>query len=195
MPAVRSTLVTAIKSRAALLLGPVVMMWVIELADLLPFAHLDRFGIRPRSLPGLIGIVCAPFLHAGFGHLLANTIPFLILGGIVLLGGSRLFMTVTLLVALISGVGVWLFAAPFTNHVGASGVIFGYFGFLTARGFYERSFVRTLTALAVLVVYGGLLAGVVPGAVGVSWQGHLFGFLGGILVARLCGLRANARGL
>ena len=145
------------KNHALLLLGLTGTMWALEILDLLPFAHLDRFGIQPRSLSGLLGIVCAPFLHAGFGHLLANTLPFLVLGGIVLLGGSRIFWGVTLLVTLMGGLAVWLFAPKFTNHIGASGVIFGYLGFLMARGFFEGSVRWILIACAIFVLYGGLL--------------------------------------
>ncbi len=184
-PFPRDSLFQTMKNHAVLLFGLIGTMWAVEISDLLPFAHLDRFGIQPRTLSGLVGILCAPFLHAGFGHLLANTIPFLVLGGIVLLGGSRVFWSVTLLVILMGGLGVWLFAPKFTNHVGASGVIFGYFGFLMARGFFERSVRWILTACAIFVLYGGLLFGVLPLRSGVSWQGHLFGFLGGIIAARL----------
>src|SRR5947209_7587456 len=120
------SLVTAIKDNATLLFGFAGAMWAIQLLNLLPFVWLDRFGIQPRTLRGLVGILFAPFLHAGVGHLIANTIPFLILGGIVLLGGRRLFWNVTGFVILAGGLGVWLFAGSHTNHIGASGLIFGY---------------------------------------------------------------------
>jgi membrane associated rhomboid family serine protease len=92
---------------------------------------------------------------------------------------------VTIFVALVGGFGVWLFAGKFTNHIGASGLIFGYLGFVLARGFFEKSLTWILIAGAVLVLYGGLLIGVLPIHTGVSWQGHLFGFLAGIGAARL----------
>ena len=177
------SLIATIKAHAVLLFSLLGLMWAVEILDLLPF-HLDRFGIRPRSVAGLAGIVCAPFLHAGFAHLAANSIPFLILGGIVLLGGRGVFWKVTLFVTLAGGLGVWLFAGRFTNHIGASGLIFGYLGFLLARGWFEKSLPWMLAACAILVAYGGLLFGVLPGHAGVSWQGHLFGFLAGIGAAR-----------
>ena len=179
------SLIGTIKAHAVLLLSLLGIMWAVEILDLLPFVHLDRFGIRPRSVAGLVGIVCAPFLHAGFAHLAANSFPFVILGGIVLLGGRRVFWSVTLFVTLTGGLGVWLFSGQSTNHIGASGLIFGYLGFLLARGFFEKSLPWMLGACAILLAYGGLLFGVLPIHAGVSWQGHLFGFLAGVGAARL----------
>jgi membrane associated rhomboid family serine protease len=160
------------------------LMWAAETLDLLPFVHLDRFGIRPRTVPGLVGIVCAPFLHANFAHLLSNSVPFLILGGVVLLGGTAVFWRVTLFVVLVGGFAVWLLAARYSNHIGASGLIFGYLGFLLARGFFEKSAMWMLVSFIMLVLYGGLLFGVLPLHAGISWEGHLFGFLAGIAAAR-----------
>ena len=173
------------KAHAVLLLSLLGAMWVIEILDHLPFVQLDHFGIRPRSIAGLMGIVCAPFLHAGFAHLLANSFPFVILGGIVLLGGRAVFWRITIFVTLAGGLGVWLLAGRFTNHIGASGLIFGYLGFLLARGWFGKSLPWMIGAGVILVAYGGLLAGVLPGSAGVSWQGHLFGFLAGVGAARL----------
>ena len=179
------SLVGTIKAHAVLLLSLLGIMWAVEILDLLPFVHLDSFGIRPRSLAGLAGIIFTPFLHDGFGHLIANTFPFVILGGIVLLGGLGVFWRVTLFVTLVGGLGVWLCAGRLTNHIGASGLIFGYLGFLLARGVFEKSLPWMLAACAVLIAYGGLLFGVLPIRAGVSWQGHLFGFLAGVGAARL----------
>src|SRR5258708_7368855 len=119
------SLVRTIQDHSVLLFGLLGLMWAVETLDLLPFVHLDRFGIWPRSVAGLWGILWAPFLHAGFGHLLANSVPFVVLGGLVLLGGRRLFWSVTLFVVIAGGLGVWLFGGRFTNHIGASGLIFG----------------------------------------------------------------------
>lgn len=179
------SLVKAVKDHLFLLFGLLGIMWAVEILDLLPFVQLDRYGIHPRSVSGLVGIVLAPFLHVGFGHLMVNSVPFVILGGTVLLGGVRVFWRVTVFVTLAGGLGVWLFAGKFSNHIGASGLIFGYLGFLLARGFFEKSPSWMLIAVAILIVYGGLLFGVLPLQTGVSWQGHLFGFLAGIGAARL----------
>ncbi len=181
----RRSLVATFRQHAVLLLTFAGIMWVAKILDLLPFLDLHRFGIRPRTVAGLAGIFVAPFLHASFAHLLANTVPFLLLGSIVLLGGRRVFWNVTLFVTLVGGLGVWLFAGRFTNHIGASGLIFGYLGFLLARGWFQKSLPWMLAAGALLVVYGGVLFGVLPGRAGVSWQSHLFGFLAGVAAARL----------
>jgi membrane associated rhomboid family serine protease len=179
------SLLDAIKDHLFLLFGLLGLMWLVEILDLLPFIHFDRYGIHPRSASGLIGIVLAPILHAGFGHLLANSLPFVILGGIVLMGGTQVFWKVTIFVTLAGGFCVWLFAGRFTNHIGASGLIFGYLGFLLARGFFEGSLLWMLVAGVIMLLYGGLLFGVFPSDAGISWQGHLFGFLAGIGAARL----------
>jgi len=185
VPLRAQSLLTTIKDNGVLLFGLLGIMWAVRIVDLLPFVHLNRFGIRPRSFAGLFGILCAPFLHAGFGHLIANSVPFIILGGLVLLGGRGLFWSVTSIVALAGGLAVWFFAGSSTNHIGASGLIFGYLGFLLARGYFEGSLFWIVTALVILAVYGSLLFGVLPIRAGVSWQSHLFGFLAGIAAARL----------
>lgn len=174
-----------IKDHVFLLFGLLAVMWAAEILDLLPFLHLDRYGIHPRSASGLSGIAFAPFLHAGFSHLILNSLPFIVLGGAVLLSGVHVFWGVTIFVTVAGGFGVWLFAEKFSNHIGASGLIFGYLGFLLSRAVFGKSLPSIAIALAILVGYGGLLAGVVPAQAGVSWQGHLFGFLAGIGAARL----------
>lgn len=167
------------------------IMWVLEICDsVLPGLELDALGIRPRTLWGLAGIPLAPFLHVGFAHLAANSLPFLVLGWLVMLRSLREFWLVTGVVTLVSGLAVWLVAGSGTVHVGASGLIFGYLGYLLFRGIFERSFSTILVALLVGVLYGGALWGVIPLEEGVSWQGHLFGFLAGILSARLLSRRA-----
>ena len=182
---VSRSLVATTKRHAVLLFGLLAIMWLTALLDVLPFLQLNQHGIHPRSVSGLIGILFAPFLHAGFGHLAANSIPFLVLGGIVLLGGRTVFWSVTLFVMLFGGLGVWLFGGAHSNHIGASGLIFGYLGFLLTRGLVERSWTWSLVALLILLMYGSVLIGVLPLQVGVSWQSHLFGFMAGIGAARL----------
>lgn len=174
-----------IKDHLLLLFGMLGTMWIVEILDLLPFLNLDRHGIHPRTVSGLPGILIAPFLHGDFSHLALNSLPFIILGGTVLLNGVRVFWAVTVIITVTGGFGVWLFAQKFSNHIGASGLIFGYLGFLLARGIFEKSLSSILIASAIAIGYGGLLFGVVPTQAGVSWQGHLFGFLAGVLAARL----------
>jgi membrane associated rhomboid family serine protease len=157
-------------------------MWVVELADLVADGRLDRFGIEPRQLSGLDGVVLAPFLHNGFGHLIANTFPFLVLGGAICLGSRQRFVQVTLVVGLVSGLGTWLIGGGGTIHIGASGLVFGYVTYLISRGVFARKVTYLLGGLLVLVVYGGVLWGLIPRP-GISWQAHLFGAIGGVLAA------------
>ncbi|MCU1353409.1 MAG: rhomboid family intrarane serine protease [Acidimicrobiales bacterium] len=160
------------------------LMWVVELVDLLPNTNLDRWGIRPRQLVGLTGILTAPFLHAGLLHLFTNTIPFLVLGTLIALSGMERFLEVTAIVMLASGLGTWLIGPAGTDHIGASGVVFGYLTYLVGRGFYERKIIYLAGGLLVVMLYGPVLWGVLPKP-GISWQGHLFGAAGGLLAARL----------
>lgn len=171
---------------AALLLALVGALWVIEIADVItPRSTLDWYGIHPRTLLGLRNVLFAPLLHAGFGHLLANTLPLLVLGFFIIVRSRQDFVSVTLMAVLVSGLGVWLFGGGNTVHLGASGVVFGYLGYLLARGWFERSATALLLGVAALVLYGGALGGVLPRADGISWLAHLFGFIGGAAAAWL----------
>lgn len=162
----------------------VAVMWAEELVDLVPGTNFDAWGIRPRQAKGLVGIATAPFLHGGFGHLISNTIPFLVLGGIIAASGIARFAQVTLIVGVISGVGTWLIGPERTVHIGASGLVFGYLTYLLARGLFERKLTYLAVGVVVLFLYGGVLWGLLPRP-GISWQGHLFGALGGVAAARL----------
>lgn len=164
----------------------VTLMWGLEIIDAIIFRNaLDQFGIRPRSLSGLAGILFSPFLHGGFRHLIANTVPFLTLGWLVMLRRIQDFWEVTTVTIVISGLGVWLLGAPNSVHLGASGLVFGYFGFLLTRGYFDRRIDSIALGILVLALYGGLIWGVAPWQRGVSWEGHLFGLIGGGLAAWL----------
>lgn len=164
----------------------VAVLWSLELVDtVLLGQRLNSFGIRPRTTIGLLGIVLAPFLHGGLMHLMTNTVPFAVLALLVLMRDRDEFVLVTLVVWLVSGLGVWLIGPAQTVHIGVSGIIFGYLGFLLLRGFFDGKLTSILIALAVGVAYGGVLWGVLPLESGVSWQGHLFGFIGGGIAARI----------
>lgn len=171
----------------------VAVMWVVEIIDLIPGTNLDRWGIRPRELVGLVGIVTAPFLHNGFAHLISNTIPFLILGGIIAASGVAQFFRVTVIVGLTAGLGTWLLGQSGSYHIGASGLVFGYLTYLLARGLFERKLVYLAVGLLVLFLYGSVLWGLVPRP-GISWQSHLFGALGGVLAARVLHASKAERG-
>lgn len=166
-------------------LGVIVLaMWFLELLDVfLLNQRLNALGVRPRTAAGLWGILFMPLLHGNLAHLAANTLPFLVLGWLVIMRRMGDFLTVTLIVMVVSGVGVWLFGAPNTVSIGASGLVFGYFGFLLLRGYFERSASSILVAVVVLILYGGMFLGVLPQRAGISWEAHLFGFAGGVLAA------------
>jgi membrane associated rhomboid family serine protease len=171
----------------------VAMMWVVEVVNLLDGYRLDRDGIVPRSFSHLDGIVFAPFLHASLSHILGNTIPFIILGLAIALAGARRLLQVSAIVALVSGLGVWLTAPSGSETVGASGVIFGYATYLISRGLFDRHLGEVALGVGVAVLFGGvLLADLVPHA-GISWQAHLFGGIGGVLAAYLLARRVPAQ--
>ena len=175
-----------IETQVKIIGGFIVLIWGLELIDQLLLRHrLDRLGIVPRTQLGLRGILFAPLLHGTWNHLMANTLPFAVLGGLTLLQGVPEFTIVTAVVWMVSGLGVWLFAAPHTLHVGASGIIFGYFGFLLSRSYFEQDLRSAAVSVVVALLYGPLIWGILPSRRrGISWQGHLFGFVGGILTAR-----------
>lgn len=160
------------------------VMWVQEIVDAAIGWRLDRFGIRPRQIDGLDGIVLSPFLHGGFQHLISNTVPFLLLGAAIALGGVRRFLGVVLIVGVIAGVGTWLTGPTNSIHIGASGLVFGFLTYLMARGVFARSLLYLLGGVVVFLIYGSVLWGVLPSP-GISWQGHLFGALGGVAAAWL----------
>ena len=159
------------------------LLYAIEFIDVLDNNALDQDGIRPRTLDGLWGILWAPLLHYGWGHLIANTLPLIVLGFLALLAGIARGLAATGVIWLVAGVGTWLTGETNSVHLGASALIFGWLTFLITRGLFTRSLAQIAIGLVVLFVYGGLLWGVLPGAQGISWQGHLFGAVGGVIAA------------
>lgn len=171
----------------------VALLYAVELMDQLSGGRLQRSGgLEPRETDGLDGILFAPVLHGPWTHLMANTVPLLVFGFLLLLAGLRRWLEVTAVVWLVGGVGVWLTGPAGTLHVGASVLVFGWLCYLLARGFYSRQPGQLALGLLLLVLYGGVLWGVLPGQPGISWQGHLFGAIGGLLAARRFG-RADRR--
>jgi len=157
---------------------------LIELVDQRLDGALDSIaGIRPKRIWGLDGIFLAPLVHDGFPHLLANSAPLIILGTFVLAGGTRRFLLTTLLIAVTSGLGVWFLTPDNYLVLGASGVIFGWLGFVLMRGIVERSLWNLGVALVAGLLYGWQLVALLPSDQRVSWQGHLFGFIGGLIGA------------
>jgi membrane associated rhomboid family serine protease len=158
--------------------------WTTFVVNTMLGGALTQFGVVPRTITGLRGILFAPFLHGNLAHLISNTLPFLALGWMVMLRDSRHFVPVTLYSMLGAGLGAWLLGAPGSVHIGASGVVMGYLGFLLLAGVYTRSFGSIVLSLITAGLWGGLVLGIAPSQAGVSWQAHLGGFIGGILAAR-----------
>ena len=184
-----------------LLLTFVAAIWVVYLVNSLLFdGSLNRYGLSPMALPyrwlsefepslpylagSLRGILLSPLLHGSFSHLMSNTFPLLLLGGFVAIRGAKTLIGVSLLVIVLGGLLVWIVGRP-AIHIGASGLVFGYFGFLVAQGWYERSIVSIVVAVGVLLLYGGIIFGVLPQSGFISWEGHLFGLVAGVLAARI----------
>lgn len=175
-----------LSGRLGLIVGALSIMWVSEIVDTVLSGRLDRFGIQPREIDGLDGILWSPFLHGGFAHLISNTIPFAVLSALVLVSGVQRYITASVIIVAVGGLLVWAFALGSNEvHIGASGWVFGLFGFLVASAFFERRPLSIGIGLIALFVYGGtILFGFVPRP-GLSVEGHVFGFLAGILAARV----------
>ncbi|MBO4271838.1 rhomboid family intramembrane serine protease [Microbispora triticiradicis] len=180
-----SKLLTGALGSAILMIVLVSAMWAIEILDYVENNRLDRYGIVAHEPDGLPGILFAPFLHAGFAHLMANSVPLLILGFVAAIRGIGRFLAASLIVILVSGMGVWLTSPPDTLTIGASGLVFGYFGFVVARGLFDRRALDIVLGVVVAVLYYSILWGALPTQPGVSWQGHLFGLIGGVIAAWL----------
>lgn len=164
----------------------IVVMLIVQIVNSFPAGWLVvHAGIEPRRVDGLLGVVTAPFVHAGWGHLLSNAVPLLIFGFLVMVNGVKQFIAVTVVVWLISGLGVWVTGSSNTVVVGASGIVFGWLAYLVVRGVFNRSAWQIVVGLILLAGWGGIFWGVLPGANQISWQAHLFGALGGILAAFL----------
>ena len=170
-----------LKDRLRPVLVLVAMIWIVEIVNFILGHRLTVWGILPRNLSGLIGIPLAPFLHAGLWHAVSNTIPLIILGALTMTTGSKRFWTVTVGIILLSGALVWLFARG-AYHVGASGLVFGYFGALLARAVIERTILSIIVGIVTITLYGGLLWGVLPTRGYISFEGHLFGLIAGIAI-------------
>ena len=172
--------IDAAASGASTLSFTVVVLWIVHGVNMaLGMALNPSYGIIPRSFDSLWKIVLAPFLHGTETHLLFNTMWLVLLGAMTMMRRRSDFVWVSLITGLTAGLGAWTFGAP-GYHVGASGVIFGYLGFLMARGVFERSLSAILLSAAVTWFFGSMVTGILPTAGPISWQSHLFGFLGGI---------------
>lgn len=180
---VRATART-LKQQVTTIGGSVTAVWAGFAAQVVTNDAVLAWGIHPRTKQGLWGILFAPFLHGSTEHLIANTVPLIVLGWLVMLRDRRHFLSLTLWSMLGAGLCAWTLGAPGSVHIGASGVVFGYLGFLMLAGWYTRSLGAIALSVLVTVLWGGVVFGVLPGQPGISWQAHLGGFLGGIIAAR-----------
>lgn len=166
-------------------LGFVALLWVLEATDYISGHQLDTLGIVPRTDAGLLGIAFAPVLHFGWAHLYGNTLPALILSFLVLASGVGRGIVATIIIWVVGGVGVWLMSPPGSITAGTSMLIFGWLVYLILRGMFSHRVGQIIIGVLIFLAYGSLLLGVLPGQAGVSWQGHLFGAIGGALAAWL----------
>jgi membrane associated rhomboid family serine protease len=168
----------------------VIAIWAVFIVDFLPFWHLSRYGIKPRNMTGLIGIVTCPFLHGGFFHIIANSIPLFVFVLLTNFFYRNLSLPVILFIIIIGGGLVWLFGR-FANHIGASGLIYGLFGFLLLAGFFKKRIKLILLSIIIGIIYSGLIFSLFfqlfPVGISryISWESHLFGFISGGLIAYL----------
>ncbi|MGH2832677.1 MAG: rhomboid family intramembrane serine protease [Solirubrobacteraceae bacterium] len=171
----------------------VAIMWVVEIINSIDSYRLNSDGIIPRSFSHLYGILLAPFLHASFSHLLSNTVPFVILGAAIALAGASRLLLVSLIVALVSGLGTWLTAPGGSETVGASGVVFGYATYLISRGIFNRRVMEIAVGVLVAVLFGGALISDLIPHTGISWEAHLFGGIGGVIAAAALARPSDSR--
>ncbi|SEO52593.1 Rhomboid family protein [Amycolatopsis saalfeldensis] len=174
------------KTAAIVALSFTLVLYLVELIDVILPANLDHGGIVSRRLSGLDGILWAPLLHANWSHLFSNTVPVLVFSFLAMAAGIGRWAVVTAIIWVISGVGVWLVGPGGNTYtVGASGLAFGWLAYLLVRGIFNRAAGQILVAVVLLGIWSGMLWGLLPGNTGISWQGHLFGALAGVLAAWL----------
>ncbi len=161
-----------------------VLFSAIEMINLFTGRMLSQLGTIPRYVPGLKGIILGPFVHGSLQHYFSNIIPLCIFTYLLLQYGLKRYLQVTLWIMITSGLLVWLFARPAT-HIGVSGVVYGYFGYLVLAGFLSGKFKLIIISVLVAFFYGGLIFGILPSSPFVSWESHLFGFIAGLVAAKL----------
>ncbi|MGW4033281.1 rhomboid family intramembrane serine protease [Streptomyces sp. NPDC004838] len=172
------------KAAAGLMVGWIALLWVLEAIDAASGHSLDAYGVTPREVSELRDVVPSAFLHFGFDHVASNSVPLLVFGFVAALGGIRRFLAVSLMIILVDGLGVWLVSPGNSVTAGASGLVFGLFGYVVIRGFVDRRLLDVGVGLLIGAVWGStILMGLSPAQTGVSWQGHLFGLIAGIAAA------------
>jgi membrane associated rhomboid family serine protease len=167
----------------------VLILWIILCISFV--FPLQDYGIRPRTVSGLIGILFAPFIHASIDHLIANSISLLILGSIFLTMERKLSLVIVLHIIILGGLGTWLIGRASYTHIGASGVVYGILGYLVTMGIFVRNFKAILVSIIIFIMYGGAIWGIFPTSGFVSWESHLCGFIAGISTAKLYSRRGK----
>lgn len=160
------------------------LMWALYAIDFL-LLNISYWGIYPRSIQGLLGIISAPWLHHSLYHLISNSVPFVILGTLVQWQNPGNFWRITILIIIGGGIGTWLFGSA-GNHLGASGLVFGYWAYLITSAYYQRTFKAIAVAVITILLYGGLLFGLLDLRTHISWTGHIFGMIAGFFAAKWC---------
>lgn len=176
------TIIDSIKLNSFFVGELIVLLWLIQIINVSVHYKLNAFGIYPRHLSGFLGIFVSPFLHGDFSHLLLNSVPLFILANLILLQGKIAFCIISLLIIFLGGFLVWIFGKR-GIHIGASGLIMGYFGYLLANAYQHFTIVSVILAILCVYYFSGLLLLLIPGKKGISWEGHIFGFLAGIAVS------------
>ncbi len=161
----------------------IAIIWLIEIVNLLTGHAFYQWGILPRNIDGLPGIIIHPFIHGSLQHTILNSLPLLILGSFVALEGRAAFVKTTIFIVLVGGLLLWLMGRS-SYHIGASLLVFGYFGFILSKAFYTKTIRSILVAIITIFMYGGIVYGLVPLDNRVSWEGHLFGLIAGVLSGR-----------
>ncbi|WP_169836039.1 rhomboid family intramembrane serine protease [Corynebacterium aquilae] len=178
-----------LKSAAAIAVGYLVVLWVIYGLEILFGQSALKFGVHPLDVTSLPDIFTAPLLHGSLQHLISNSIPGALFAFLIALSGKRAFFQSTLIIAIISGLGVWLIGGPNSVHIGASGVIYGWLAYLVVRGWFNSNLLQLILGVVLGLSYTGWIWALLPTTPGVSWQYHLCGAIGGIIAARLMGTR------
>lgn len=172
-------LLSAVKTASV----PVMIIWILHIIKVIGNFHWGRFGVFPREIDGLAGIIFSPLIHGDFQHLFSNSIPVFFLVTMILFFYEKIALISITAIYLITGLLVWLFAREGVYHIGASGVVYGMVSFVFWNGVFRRSMKAVILSLVIIIMYSGYFAGIVPGQEGISWESHLMGGLTGIVVS------------
>lgn len=172
---------TGFRRAVSWVMAYLLVIWVVHIFSVITGGWISGFGIHPRDISSLPYIFTAPFLHVSFSHLISNSVPGAIFIFLIALSGNRVVVEVSLIAMVIGGFGTWGFGGWGTNHIGASGLIYGWLSYLIIRGLFNRHFGQVALGIVLAFFYAGYIWGVFPNEPGISWQAHLFGAIGGVI--------------